>query len=725
MLSVLLVTAVQFAIVTVVGMAVLALVPSQRARGLLPAVPLLGVAYLVTSLSLASFLLPVRVAVWITVPAILIAATVVSVRRKGVRIPAPREWWSFAAVSAVGAGAAIIAIMPSIYSRSALVVQPTASNDAFFYVQVARWLLDHPLSQLPAIGFSPASGADAPAFGPAYDSLNQGLRVGQGLVRAATSALTGIDPVYGFSPVLGVWVLLIPAGAWLLGRAVAMPAAGRILLGAVVASSYSLTMQVLNQNGDSVLGVSLLLAAIGLIASAMNNEDDRPPYWLAALALTALAGTYTEFGPFAGAAVLGILLFRPRKSYVSALRALGIVVAIALAIGPVIWFRAVKSLFFVGGLATGGGSAVTSVSDLAVAFLGPYAVIWNGSDSANYGFVATASVVVLVLAVVAGVVLACADAKTRGFAVGVIAGAVIAVVVILRSVDYIGDRAVDMLTPLLLAAAVMGWWTVPLRLQLRRSTGNRRRILAGAVAVAACVAIITVGVAASVRTVNGLAPYRSVSPAYAEAVGCAISYAGPGGSKVTVATSTLFEQLWLSDSLAEDADAAYPNLRGDLGYRANLSLTSFWDGELDPYLLIGPGAFVADTQASELCSFGQFRVLDMQHNAVVAVPMVRDQDWLWFTDVDGSIRSSEDAPVLILTERPSLEGVSLVVSGVAAGTTVSVFQAGELVGEADADVSGSAALSLGRATVTGPGAEVTISTDSAEPGFTLQRIEVR
>ncbi len=721
MLSVALVAAVQFAILIVVGLAVLSLIPAHQSRGLLPAAAVVGAAYLVVSLSLVGFVVPVRVGVWIAVPAILIAAIVVGVVRRRVAIPKPREWWSLGAVTAVGAGAALIAVLPSIHARSALVVQPTANNDAFFYVQVTRWLLDHPIALLPEIGLSPATGTDAPAFGPAFESLNTGLRVGQGLVRAATTGLTGIDPTAGFSPVLGVWVLLVPAGAWLLGRAFRMPTAGRILLGAVLATSYSLTFQVLNQNGDSLLGTSLLLATIGLITMTMNGGPDRQPHWLSALVLAALAGTYTEFGPFVGAVLAGVLLVRNWRRNPADLRGVGIVLVLTLVMGPVIWFRAIKSLFFVGGLATGGGSEVMSILDLVISFLGPYASIWRGVDPANLGFLSTAALIAFIAAVVIGMALACVDRRTRGFAAGVILGALIAVVVLLRSGDYIGGRAVDMITPLILAAAVMGWWTVPDL--LRRAPKRWPAVLASAVAIVVCIGLVAVGARAAIRTINALAPsFRTVSPAYSEAAACATARAGEEGADLTVATATLFDQLWLSDALADDPDVAYPNLRGDLGYRANLSLTSFWDGERDPYILVGPGAFVGLNDAGVMCAAGQFELVEMRGNAVVAVPMIDDQNWFWVADAEGGIPGSGNGNVLVLTDRPTLAGVSLLVTGVAAGTTISVSQAGSILHEAQADESGRVVLPLDNATTSGPGAEVTLTADSM---FTLGGIEVR
>lgn len=721
MLSIALVAAVQFAIVSVVGLAVLALIPARRAQGLLPAAPVIGAAYLVVSLSLVGFVLPVRVAAWIVVPGIIVAAVVVRARRRPGYLPKAKEWWSWAAVTVVGAAAAIIAALPSIYARTALVVQPTVNNDAFFYVEVTRWLLDHPMFQVPDIGSSPATSADSPAFGPYDWSVTTGLRVGQGLVRAATSGLTGIDPSAGFSPVLGVWVLLVPAGAWLLGRAFRMPEAGRILLGAVLATSYSLTFQVLNQNGDSLLGMSFLLAAIGLVTMTMNDRVDRPPYWLAALVLTALAGTYTEFGPFVGAVLAGILLVRNWRRYPVALRAAGVVLALSLLIGPVIWFRAIKSLVFVGGLATGGGSNVTTISDLVISFLGPYASVWRGSDPANLGFISRAALIALVVAVAIGVALACVDRRTRGFAAGVIMGALIAVVVLLRSGDYIGGRAVDMLTPLVLAAAVMGWWTVPGR--LRHAPKRWPAVVASSIAIVVCVGLVAVGARASILTINALVPsHRIVTPAYSGAAACATPYAGSAGSDLTVATTTLFDQLWLSDALTGLPDVAYPNLRGDLGYWTIVPNTSFWDGEGDPYVLVGPGAFSAADSARVMCSSGPFELVDMRGGAIVAVPMVDDHNWFWVADAEGGIPSSGTGDVLLLTDRSSLGGASLVVTDVAAGTTISVSQSGSTLHEAQADASGRVVLPLDGATTSGPGAEVTLSADST---FTLAGIDVR
>ncbi len=56
----------------------------------------------------------------------------------------------------------------------------------------------------------------------------------------------------------------------------------------------------------------------------------------------------------------------------------------------------------------------------------------------------------------------------------------------------------------------------------------------------------------------------------------------------------MWEQLWLAEALADLPDVSWVNLRGDLGYRANTELTSFWDGEQDPLRPGRPGAFASD-----------------------------------------------------------------------------------------------------------------------------------
>lgn len=736
MLGIILVATAQLVLVWTMGVCVLAFMSPARARGLLPAAPVIGAAYLVVAFGLVGFVLPARVATWIIVPATVLAAAIAMIRRrraagsgKGM-LPGRREWIASAAVLAIGAVAGAVAVLPSINARTALVIQPTASNDAFFYVEVTRWLLDNPLYHVPEIGLSPATGVDAPAFGPAYESLTSGLRVGQGYVRAAVSALTGLDPTAGFSPVLGVWVLLIPAGVWLVGRAFGMTGRAQLLLAAVLAFSYSLVNQVLNQNGDSLLGMSLFLATIGLMTTAMKpSAPDSPPRWLAAVMLTGLAGTYTEFAPFAGAAVLCILLFRRRPEYPAALRGLGIVIGIALLIGPVIWFRAIKSLLFVGGLATTGGAGDSGLPHILVEFLGPYSSIWRGSDPANHGAASIAAVVFFAVALTVGVLLAGASRRTRGLALGALLGLVIAAVIIVRSDTYIGGRSVAMVTPVVLTAAVMGWYALPS--WFNRSEGRVGPALARALASAVCVGLVLVGVIASVRTITSIQPsVRVVTADYAEIAQCVIGDAGAEGDEVSVATSTIFDQLWVADALAENPDVAYPNIRGDLGYRGNGALISFWDGELDPLFLVGPGAFVAGADASLVCSSGKFEVIDMSGGAVVAIPMMIEPvhlapGWGWVTDSDGGVESDGPGDVRILTSRSSLTDLMISIAGVEPGSAVQVSQEDRVISSAIADSSGRLVLPLDAVTVEDGGAQITLSVNSGESSFVLRGIHER
>jgi hypothetical protein len=664
-----------FAILGVVGLAlVLNLAPKQRLV-LFPAAPVLGAVVLVVLLHLSSLALPVNAGIWI-VAALAVAALVAAVvRNRSWRFVPARSVVAAVVVVAVGAAGAVLTLLPSILAQSPLAIQPTAGNDAFYYVSVAQWVRDNALTATPDIGTGPGSGSDSPAYGPALESLRLGLRVGQELVNAGISTMLGVTPVATISPMLGVYVALLPGGAWVLGTAFRLPAAARVVLGALLVTSFSLISQTLNQNADSVLGIAFLPLVIGLCALVLfrtRGQGRVAPVWLAAAALAALVGTYTEYVPFLFAALGGLALIGPLATLATrVLRALGIL-GLSVLIGPVIWFRAVQGLLLAATLSSAGATEVPTALETAWRFTGPYQGVLRGFDPALGGTVTTLSVVVLLAGVGVGVVLALASSRTRGLAIG---GAFVAsagaAFIAMRSTAYITGRAIDMVTPLLVIVAVLGWsvagrWTMAVP---RRPVA----IVLTSLLVAAGVGGSLAGarVAANNATVKA-SDDRVVSAEFEEAAGWIDALGDSDGADVSVAVGTQFDQLWLSDALAELPDVSYINLRGDLGYRSDLDLVDFWDGEPDRYVLVGPGAYASYDPDALIESNTRFFLLDLTKDATVAIPVIDDGNWSWVVDASGAISSLKSARVQLLTSRADLSGVSLTFTGVAAGATLTL-----------------------------------------------------
>ena len=215
---------------------------------------------------------------------------------------------------------------------------------------------------------------------------------------------------------------------------------------------------------------------------------------------------------------------------------------------------------------------------------------------------------------------------------------------------------------------------------------------------------------------------RAVTNDYSEAADWIESVGGDSGEDVTVAVATLFEQLWLSDQLADRPDVSYVNLRGDLGYRADLTMESFWAGETDKYLLVGPGAFADESAAAVVDKNSTFTLLDMTQPATVVVPVVDDLNWTWGLDGGGHLSSSTSAELEILSGQQSLAGLVLDIGGLTDKSEVTLSQDGTDVSTIQI-ADGRASIPLDGVTVTDGLATVRITVDGdVDEPFTLEGI---
>jgi hypothetical protein len=713
------------AVLSLFGLALVAnLVPRQRSV-LLPAVPVIGAAVLVVLLHLTSFVVPVKAGVWIALGLAIVALVVAAARARSWRLVPARTLVATALVLAVGAVGAVITLLPSFIAQSPLAIQPTANNDAFYYVSVAQWVLENPVTSRPEIGVMPVAGSDSPAYGPAVESLRLGLRVGQELVHAGVSTLLGVPPVATFSPMLGLYVLLIPGGAWVLGAAFRLGAVARVVLGAVLVTSFSLVSQSLNQNADSLLGIALLPLVLGLCALALYRRHDQPriaPLWLAAAALAALVGTYTEYVPFLFATLAALTLVGPLAALKTrVLRALGIL-GISVVLGPVIWFRAVQGLLLAATLSTTDGAIAPNPLKVVWYFLGPYRVLVGGSQPAQVGLPTILAIGALFLALAMGCLFALVASHTRGIAVGVLVAALGAAYIAFRGNEYITGRAVDMVTPLLIITAVLGWasaarWTSAISRRPVAMTLTTL-IVAGGMGAAGVGAAV-----ASTQSARNAGDDRVVTADFLEAAEWVDEVGRDDGANVTVAVGTLFEQLWLSDALAEDPAVSYVNLRGDLGYRSDLDMVSYWDGQPDRFVLVGPGAYASYSSDAVVYSNTRFVLLDLSRDATVAVPVIDEANWSWVVDPSGAIEAFKDARVQIISSRSSLAGLSLTM-GVEEPATLRLLSGGAAVEQPGAS-GGDAALSLDSVPVVDGLAEVVVVSTADPVDFALVGIAER
>lgn len=660
MLEVVLLVAVAWALLALAGVAVLAAVPPTARAALLPAAPLVGAAFLVVGLHATGIVLPVR---WGLVVLAVVAVALVAVgsRRGCLRPFADRAslGWTAAAV-AVGAPLAGIAAAPSLALGDGRVVSPAGSHDAFWYVSVSRWLQSHSILDVPDIPAAPAAAADGVlADGPTVSSLTAPLRVGQELVQAALNTVTGTAPTDTFSPWIAAWVLLVPGGC--LAAAVLMGLSRWVGLaaGVLIAGSAVLVQQVYSQNAASVLGIALVLPVLGCVVAAL---DRRPPVplLLAALMLSGVVGTYTEYAPFLAPALAGAVLLRRQGLGRTVARAAALL-GLAIAIAPLVWWRALGTI-----LGVRGGAADAWPSP----FLARPQIVINrlvGAGPLSGGFDLSLIALALGALVFVGMVLAVVLGPQRGMWLGLLAvGLAFLAYLSVQRLGYTHRRAVEIAVPLALFMCAAGWAALVDRLRGRHPASADRPVgrlapalpMAVTAALLACLVVWTgVNVRSSLASDDDVdLAGRHVDEAYAEAQGW-VEEIGDDGEAVSVLVPDFFEQHWIAMALADEKAVEYPAVRADY-FRTE----SFWSGGADRFWLVGDGVQVDADEGVVVETNARFRLLDLeQGEAVVAAPY-RLGSWYPLVLPDSDTATIADGAGILVLRSPGGDGdVSLAV----------------------------------------------------------------
>lgn len=691
------------ALLAFVGVAALSLTPDPFRRALLPAAPLLGAAVSVVALHWTTLLVGTRIGMPLVLLAALIVLVVQRVRRRPI-LAGVRDWSAgLIATVVVGLLGATIALLPLLLAGNAYLVQASDSYDAFYYVSGARWLSDHTLLAVPPQGAMPGPGVPAPVYGPAMTSITTGLRVGQELVQSALATTLGLQQASGFTLAVAVWTALVPGGVWALGVVFGLRARFRVGLSVVAVLSASLIAQQLQSKAASLLGIALVPLAVALVAAAARPSPSRPrvPMAIAAISLTALVGTYTEYAPFALPVIAGVVLIGPRRGTLRAIGAGAAVVGIAVLVSPVVWWRAWSSLTLTGGVAAS-TAPETGPAGLLVMLAGPFRpflVAWHDDHTA----LVLAGGIVLVLGLIAvGLLLGLLPLRSRGLAAGTIVAVGIAAWFALRGNDYVTSRVSAMIIPVVVAVAGVGWGLLAER--LRGGSARWPARAAGALGLVFLIATAAVDVRAAFPAVTAPVPRAFVAGEEMTQASAWVHERARGtGAPIGVATAQLFDQLWISDQLADLPATSYLSLRGDLGYRGIVKEQTFWDGRRTPYVLVGPGGYSAAAKSAVVASNDRYRLVDVtgeRGDAVVVVPIQTDGRLGFLVDPEGGVGGIADNDLAVLTGAPDATGIAVELRDGVPGTVVQARQDGRTVGDVVVGADGRAVLPLSGATVT-------------------------
>jgi hypothetical protein len=647
MVSVVLLIAVAWMFLALLGAVVLTSVAPAARQALLPAAPLVGAAFLVVSLHATGLVLPVRWGLPVA-GLVALALLVVGLRRGTARPFADRAslLWSLGGLL-VAVPFTVIAAAPSLRLDDPGVISPASSNDAVWYVSVSRWLQDHSILDVPSIAAAPTASVEGvPADGPAVSALVFPLRLGQELVQASLNTVTGSSALDTFSPWLAAWVLLIPGGCIAAAHLLGIGRRTGLAAGIAVAASALVVQQVYAQNAASVLAIAMVMPVLACVVAAVER---RFPLLLAALMLSALVGTYTEYAPFVGPALVGAVLLRRHGLRDAVVRGAG-VVALAIVIAPLVWWRALGTF-----LGVRGGAADAWPTPFVV---GTPRVTINrlvGAGPLSGGFEPSLVALALAAAVLAGMGLAVLLGPQRGMWIGLLAiGVPFLAYLSIENLGYTQRRAVEIAVPLALFMSVAGWGALVrfLAARTRRAGAADERparlprvpLLTTAGLLAVLLVWSGVNVRSSLASDDSVdLPNRHVDDAYAAALGWVQEYGGPEGEAVSVLAPDFFAQHWIAITLADEEAVEYPAVRADY-FRTE----SFWSPGTDRFWLVGNGVEVDADEGVVVESNARFRLLDLERGvAVIAAPSQLNG---WFPVVlpDGDTSTLGNAEVIVV-----------------------------------------------------------------------------
>ena len=671
--------AADLVLLTVMGLVVLAWLPMPWRARLLPAAPALGAAILVVALHATSLVVGVRTGTVVVV--------VAGVAALGVRSLRCRWWaeigrgsWLLVIVALLAGGASL-----TLVSKPFRAAGPTvfgSANDAFYYVSLTDWFLDH--SALT----TPVRGVDAPAYGLTAQTLHQGLSLGEEMDAGAVAAVTAHDPITTWSATTLVWLLLIPGAGIACFEILELNRGAGIAGGLIVAGSAVIADQVLSQNSSGLLGILLAPPAIAVWARYFRGTD-RPPAWLAAILLDSVVGAYAEYLPLIGGGLVLYALVGRTNGWTRTLRDGAKLAAIAIVLGPLPWLNAARSLALASTL--GGTSGFVPNSP----FLNVPTATWVARVTGTSSYAAASHLTLgylLAALIGVGVLVAVAWSPARAIFASVLFN-VIAVALLLGSrfhyFSYGEFRAVGTGLSLVLLAAVAGWAEAVVR--FARLAANRAWV---AVAVAFTAAAGALFVGANQRTLSAHASQdwsaQTVSTDFSEAAAWTASV-GAREAGVTALMPDYFSQLWSLYTLRHQPQVDFPFVYPD--YTAVPPL-AYYDGRLRRYVVLGGALFSRVSPAAVVGETPRFTFLDLARGSVMLAVGVENAEAVettpqgvrqWLSN-DGMLLVAHTDDVrsvtLTLQANPSLTAVPVTISvdgGAAApyvisaaGTTVTV-----------------------------------------------------
>lgn len=694
----------QLLFLALVGWSVLALLPRVASGPLLPAAPLVGAALIAVICSTTGLLASAWLGAVVTCLVSLACLAVAARGRRGEPSPSWRTLASLPLGIGLGAGAVGVAALPTVWVGDHRATTGGASLDYFYYAAEAAWLAGHRLAEAPTLEGLPLGQLDSPAYAPMLMSLEAGLRTGQPAILAVFGFLTGMESWSLVTPTGLLWLALVSPTAFAVARFLGLrPVASGVVAFCTASSALTISQSVAG-NLDGMLGLSVAILAVGVMGAVAAG---RLPIAFGALALAGLVAIYSEYAVVIAPAMLATAVAGGRALW-PRLRRLLAMGLLAIALCPWAWWAAGRTMLVD---RTGGGAEWGSpfYSEGTVTSVGRVLGLTPMSG------VADRPLVVLTVATVAavGVVLACLLSPARAAFVGLVgAGGLLVAYATVNQFGYLQLRTVQLVGPLVIMLAPIGYghawdrWSVRSSAQSSAGSsagssraGRRRagRSRAPGSLLAAGLACVSVAVWAAANVSAAAEPIsremvheRHADEAY-EQMRSWVLEVGP--SDVMTLVPDIETAVWAFYALRDVPGPAYPAV----GW-AYLGGMPQWDGSVDRYAVLGPGAFLLSDR-EPIRANHRFRLVELSGSTAVATPTELTWGWTAFAGPRGEMIGADGSQLLLASGPEGLGRIRLVIDAASAsGQPLAITQDGRTIAEATAEAATTVTLRLGEQT---------------------------
>ena len=465
------------------------------------------------------------------------------------------------------------------------------NHDGFYFSAVDDWLLHHRSSAVPSITSS-ASSADGPADGPAvaYQTFK---RWGEGSLQTIPSAIAGGQTSDHWQLLTACWLMLWPGALYLLlrgwGAKHRSAVVGGLAGGAIATAFGMVSYAVLNQNGPLILGMGLMIAAVGSLGLYLRQDSAGPALAVVlAVPLVGWIGTYFEFAAVGVVLIAVLVVLQENVRTLALWRSLVVYGVSAVVIGVLPFLNAVRGTLVVGGAKPtwfsyfSGGTLQANAAKL----LGLRPVDTLPVAPASHELFRVVLVAVLGIVVI-GVAMVWKQARYSLLALIIVVGG-FWYTQSRGDTNYTANRLILMLVVTVAMLSVGASAAVSVDWLRRRPDRPVYLTLAPLAAFALLAAIV---IANSWHVVGASAGYfqagRSVTAEDAEAVSWLRDLGGPAGGDVQIATTRYAKQLILMDRTRQARDTSWASL-----FRDYAMVTTFDSQDPPGYVLTDSDSLV-------------------------------------------------------------------------------------------------------------------------------------